>query len=112
MSTRVLESAQRCGDWYPITDWRITRHYAQRMNDVASIASIPSAMQSATSAISRAGKAVAKDAAVVASSSVVDSRELIGALVDSRQQVLYTAAAAKLISASDEMMQSLIDVRA
>ena len=82
------------------------------MSDIASIASIPNAVQSATNAISRAGKAVSRDAAVVANAPTVMSKDVIGALIDSRQQVLYTAAAAKLISASDEMMQSLIDVRA
>lgn len=79
---------------------------------MSDIASIPSAFQSATSAISRAGKAVAKDAAVVANAPTVMSKEVISALIDSRQQVLYTAAAAKLIRASDDMMQSLLDVRA
>jgi flagellar hook-associated protein FlgK len=37
---------------------------------------------------------------------------MIAALVDSRQQVLYTSAAAKLISASDDMLASLLDVKA
>jgi hypothetical protein len=32
-------------------------------------------------------------------------------LIESRQQVLYTQAAAKLISASDEMTKSLLDIR-
>lgn len=73
---------------------------------------IPSALQSATGAINRAGKSLDKDAAVTASSMAVESRETLGALVDSRQQLLYTQAAAKIISASDEMMQSLIDIRA
>jgi len=82
------------------------------MSDIASIATIPSAVQSATSAISRAGKAVSKDAGVVANAPTVMSKDVIGALIDSRQQMLYTAAAAKLISASDDMMQSLLDVRA
>lgn len=70
--------------------------------------SIPSAVQSATRTIQRAGNAAAADAAMVANPGVA-SRELVEALIDSRQQVLYTSAAAKLISASDQMTQSLID---
>lgn len=82
------------------------------MADIASIATIPSALQSATGAIHRAVKAADKDAAVIANSPSVDSRDTISALIDSRQQVLYTQAAAKIVSASDEMMQSLLDIRA
>ena len=82
------------------------------MADIASIAAIPSARQSATGAIHRAVKAAEKDAAVVANPSAVESRDTLNALVDARQQVLYTRAAAKIISASDEMMASLLDIRA
>jgi hypothetical protein len=82
------------------------------MNEISASGAIPTALKSATSSISRAVKAVAKDADVVAKSSGVEARETIGALVDSRQQVLYTQAAAKLIKASDEMLQTIIDVRA
>ena len=82
------------------------------MTDVASIAAIPSALQSATSTINRAVKAAEKDAAVIANSSAVESRETIGALVDSRQQLLYTRMAAKILSTSDEMTKSLLDIRA
>lgn len=72
---------------------------------------MPGAMQSATSTIQRAVNTVAKNADVVANSQVM-SRETIEALISSRQQVLYTSAAAKLISVSDEMTQSLIDTLA
>ena len=82
------------------------------MKDVASIAAIPSALQSATSGIQRAGKALEKDAHVVANSSAVESRDTIHALVDSRQQLLYTRAAANIISAYDETTKSLLDIRA
>jgi hypothetical protein len=82
------------------------------MNGISPTGGIPSALQSATGAINRANKALDQDAAVTAGSMAVESRETPGALVDSRQQVLYTQAAAKIISASDEMMQSLIDIRA
>jgi hypothetical protein len=82
------------------------------MTDIASIAAIPSARQSGVGAIQRAAKAADKDAAVVANSSAVESRDTLGALVDARQQVLYTSAAAKIISASDEMTKSLLDILA
>ena len=82
------------------------------MTDVASIAAIPSALQSATSAIHRSVKTLAKDADVVAKSPAVESRETLNALVDSRQQLLYTSAAARLIRASDEMTKTLLDIRA
>jgi hypothetical protein len=82
------------------------------MSSVISIASIPTALQSATSAIHRAGENLKKDANVVARSNSVESRDTLNALIDSRQQVLYTQAAAKLIRASDEMTQSLLDIRA
>jgi hypothetical protein len=82
------------------------------MTGVASIAAIPSAMQSATSAIHRSGKALEKDANIVARSTAVESRDTLHALVDSRQQLLYTRAAAKVITAADEMTKSLLDIRA
>jgi len=82
------------------------------MNEVSAIGGIPAAQQSATSAINKSVRALEKDANVVARSSGVEARETVGALVDSRQQVLYTQAAAKLVKASDEMLQSLLDIRA
>ncbi len=75
------------------------------------ISAIPAAMHSATATIQRSTSSVARDAAVVAQPGVA-SKELIHALLDSRQQVLYTSAAAKLISASDQMQQSIIDIMA
>jgi len=72
----------------------------------------PPALQSATSAITRSLNNLRKDATVVANSDTVMSKDTIAALVDSRQQVLYTSAAAKLISASADMLASLLDVKA
>jgi len=80
-----------------------------RMNGITPL---PGALQIATGAIHRSVDNLRKDANVVARSTDVSSRETLGALIDSRQQVLYTAAAAKLIKASDEMIASLLDVRA
>jgi hypothetical protein len=82
------------------------------MNDIASIAAIPSALQSATIAIQKSHRALEKDANIVARSSSVESRDTLRALIDSRQQLLYTKAAAKLISAADEVTRSVIDIRA
>jgi hypothetical protein len=82
------------------------------MNDIASIAAIPTALQSATGANQKAHKALETDANVVARSNSAESRATLEALIDSRQQLLYTKAAAKLFSASDEIPQSLIDIRA
>ena len=82
------------------------------MADIASVTSIPSAVQSATNAIQRSNRALAEDANVVARGDSVMSKDVVAALIDSRQQVLYTQAAAKLIAASDEITQSLIDIRA
>lgn len=75
------------------------------------IISIPGAVQAATTAISRSNNALAKDASVVASQKA-DTRELVGALVDSRQQLLYTAAAVKILTASDEMTKRILDIKA
>ncbi len=86
--------------------------YARRMKDVASIAAVPGALQSATGAIHRSLNALDQDANVIARSSAVESRDTLQALIDSRQQLLYTKAAAKIIAASDEMQQSIIDIRA
>jgi hypothetical protein len=96
--------------------------HAPAMTDVAAIASIPSALQSAKGAIHRSGKALDQDANVVARSQGLPSqdensqdalsRDVIGAMIDSKQQVLYTQAAAKLISASDEITKSLLDITA
>ena len=75
------------------------------MSSIAAISGVP---QTATSAIQRSTRALVQDAAVVANPGVA-SRDLIQALVDAKQQVLYTAAAAKLISASDDVTRSILD---
>jgi hypothetical protein len=77
-----------------------------------SIAAIPGALQSATGTIRRSLDNFDKDASVVANSTAVDSRETVHAMVDSRQQVLYTQAAAKIIRATDAMTKALLDVHA
>src|SRR5262245_40996488 len=82
------------------------------MNDVAAIAALPGAAQSATSTIHRSLDNLKKDASVVARAAGGGSGDTVQALVDARQQLLYTKAAAKVIHASDEMTQSLLDIRA
>ena len=91
-----------------VTECPPRRFYARFMS---SISAIPNAVQTATNAINRSVKAVAADASVVAQQGVT-SPDTIAALIDSRQHLLYTSAAAKLISASDEMTKSIIDILA
>jgi hypothetical protein len=79
---------------------------------MSTITSLPSVQQVATSAIKRSVQNVARDAAVVANSQEVTSAKTIEALIDSRQQVLYVKAAAKIVTVADEMTESLLDVRA
>jgi hypothetical protein len=75
---------------------------------MSSITAIPGVIPTATGAIQRATKALAQDASVVANPGVA-SRDLVEALVDSKQQVLYTAAAAKLLVAADDMTRGVLD---
>lgn len=84
------------------------------MSGISSIAGIPGALQSATSTIQRASKGLDKDESVVAHSieSGVQSGDNVNAMVDSRQQLRYTQAAARIVKVEDEMLQSLVDIRA
>jgi hypothetical protein len=75
-----------------------------------SIGSVPNIFQSASSAISRATTAMSNDAATVASAASVN--EVLPAMIDARQQLLYTQAAAKMLSTANSMMGSLIDTHA
>lgn len=79
------------------------------MNDITPVSG---ALQIATNAITRSRNNLAKDASVVANSTDVEARDTVNALVDSRQQVIYTRAAARVISATDEMTQALLDIHA
>ena len=82
------------------------------MTDMAAITRIPGALQSATGAIQRSAKSLDADADVVAKAQTAESRDSLQALIDSRQQLLYTKAAAKLIDTSDEMMSTILDITA
>lgn len=67
--------------------------------------------QLAAAAIQNAVKGMNRDAAVVASGSM-DVNDVLPALIDSRQQLIYTQAAAKMINTANEMLGTLIDVQA
>jgi len=100
------------------------------MSDIFSLGSMLGAVQGASTTIHRASAAVKRDAEVVAASSAADSassanssapadsgssvssRDVVAALVDSRQQLLYTQAGAKMMRTADEMLGTLIDIRA
>ncbi len=85
---------------------------------MSDITAIPSVMSSATNAIRKSVDRLAQDAHVVANSSTVDAsssveqRDVVNALVDAKQQVIYTKAAAKMIRAADEMVSSLLRTKA
>ena len=100
------------------------------MSDIYSLGSMLGAVQGASTTIQRSSAAVKRDAEVVAASSAADSassadsgasadagssiasRDVVAALIDSRQQLLYTQAGAKMMSTADEMLGTLIDIRA
>jgi delta-aminolevulinic acid dehydratase/porphobilinogen synthase len=69
-------------------------------------------MQIATGAIRQSVHNLARDAHVVANSRDVMTHDTVEALIDARQQVIYAKAGARVISAADEMLGSLLDVRA
>ena len=76
------------------------------------VTATPGAFQSATNTLQKALRAQDEDARVVANANSVDSGQVVAALVDSRQQVLYTQAAARIISATDVMTRTLLDIHA
>jgi hypothetical protein len=82
------------------------------MNAITSPDAASSVMQIATSAVNRAVAGMSGDAATVASAAIAQSGDLLTAIVDSRQQLLYAQAGAKMISAADQMLGTLIDIRA
>jgi hypothetical protein len=70
-------------------------------------------LQSAVTTINRGVAGVNRDAAVVAANSAADgASDTLGALVDSRQQLLYTQAGARLMDTADEMLGTLLNIRA
>ncbi len=81
------------------------------MSGISSIGSFPSAFQSATTTIGRAVAGAGQDAAAVASPAL-DSSAMLAALVDARQQLLYTQAGAKMMNTASEMLGTIIDISA
>lgn len=73
---------------------------------------LPSAAQGGTTAIRRAVAGLDRDAAAVAVGSIENTSALLPALIDSRQQLLYAKAGAKLLETSEQMLGTLIDERA
>ncbi len=86
-------------------------YYLSAMSDITAIPSA-SAVQIASNAIRKSQTELRKDASVVANPNEVEMRDTVHAMVDSRQQLLYTRAAAKLISTEDQMTKSLLDIQA
>ena len=78
------------------------------MNPIAPSADI---MQIAAGGIRKAVSNAARDAHAVANSTDVMSRDTMEALIDARQQVLYTKAGARMVSAANDMMGTLLDIR-
>lgn len=76
------------------------------------IPSTSGAMQIAANGIRKSVTNLASNAHLVANSSDVMSGATMKALIDSRQQVLYTQAGARMISAADEAVSSLLSVHA
>ncbi len=70
-------------------------------------------MQSAATTINRSVDGVSRDAAVVAGASMGDGGEqMLAALIDSKQQLLYTQAGAKMMETAGQMLGSIIDISA
>lgn len=69
-------------------------------------------MQIAASGIRKAVSNATTDAQVVANSTEVTAPQTMDALLDARQQVLYTQAGARMMRSADEMISSLLDITA
>jgi len=83
------------------------------MSALSSIASLPNAFQGASTAINRAVAGAGRDAAAVASATgTQDPSAMLAALVDARQQLLYTQAGAKMMNTASEMLGTIIDISA
>ncbi len=83
------------------------------MSGISSIANLPNAFQGASTTISRAVAGASADASAVASSSMGgDPNAMLTALVDARQQLLYTQAGAKMMNTASEMLGTIIDISA
>ena len=78
-----------------------------------SFAGLSNAFQGASTTISRAVAGAGRDAAAVASATgTQDPSAMLSALVDARQQLLYTQAGAKMMNTASEMLGTIIDISA
>lgn len=82
------------------------------MNALSFSSNIPDAAQSAQLGIARGIGGLNKDAQVVAQSVTESGGDLTAALVDSLQQKVSVEASAKVLSVSDQMLGTLVDVLA
>jgi hypothetical protein len=80
------------------------------MNALSIMSNIPDATQSAQLGIARGISGLNADAQVVAQS--VTGSDPTAALVDSLQQKLSVEASAKVLSTSDQMLGTLLDIMA
>jgi hypothetical protein len=69
-------------------------------------------LQVAGAAVSRGVAGVSHDASMVAASSIGAGDQVLPALLDSRQQVLYTQAAAKMLDTANQLMGTIVDIHA
>jgi hypothetical protein len=81
------------------------------MSSISSLGSLPNAFQGATTTINRAVAGAGRDAAAVASPAA-DPSAMLAALVDARQQLMYTQAGAKMMNTASEMLGTIIDISA
>jgi hypothetical protein len=81
------------------------------MSSISSLGGMPNAFQGATTTINRAAASAGRDGAAVASPAA-DPNAMLTALVDARQQLMYTQAGAKMMNTASEMLGTIIDISA
>jgi hypothetical protein len=83
------------------------------MTSPVSGAGLSSVMQSAAATINQSVAGVSRDAAAVAGASMGDGGEqMLSALLDSKQQLMYTQAGARMMETAGQMLGTLIDISA
>jgi hypothetical protein len=84
------------------------------MNDLGPLANGLGALQNARAGIQKAVKGLSRDAVQIAQSATQENGadNVVSALVDARQQRLNAQASARVMKTADEMIGTLLDVRA
>jgi hypothetical protein len=83
------------------------------MSSISSLSGLSGVFHGASTTINRAVTGAGRDAAAVASATGArDPNAMLTALVDARQQLLYTQAGAKVMSTASEMLGAIIDISA